>query len=521
MSPKRPTALIILDGWGEAPVDYPHEFNAVAQANTPRFNQIRAEYPSTLIKTSGEDVGLPDGIMGNSEVGHTNLGAGRIVWQEIVRLDKAAAQDQFESNAPIREAILKAKSTGKRLHILGLVSDGSVHSVDRHYMAILALAKRLGLESHQTVLHAFTDGRDCPPQSGLGHVSAVARWMSQEQFGTIGTVIGRYYAMDRDKRWERTQVAYDAMVRGQAATTATDAVAAIQASYDAGIHDEFIKPVVITKSAGQPVGQIQTGDCLIAINYRADRMRQICLALVKPGFSDFPVEDLNLHLVTMTPYIDGLPAQVAFEPISMTNGLGQWVATKGCTQLRIAETEKYPHVTFFFSGGREEPYPGEERRMEPSPRDVPTYDYKPEMAAAGIARQAVDALKSPGFDLMVLNFANADMVGHTGVVDAARRGCEAVDEALGQVLDVILQLGGRAIVTADHGNSEQMWNFEANAPHTQHTTNPVPLILVDPERKNSRLRNDGRLADVAPTLLEMMGLEQPQEMTGKSLIICD
>jgi 2,3-bisphosphoglycerate-independent phosphoglycerate mutase len=518
---RRPNALIILDGWGEAPADYPLEWNAVKQAATPNFNRLRAKFPQTLIHTSGEDVGLPAGIMGNSEVGHSNLGAGRIVWQEIVRIDKAASKDQFESIDAIRECILAVRDSGKRLHIMGLASDGSVHSVDRHYMAVLALAKRLGLAPQQVVFHAFTDGRDCPPQSGLAHISAISKWMAGEKFGGFGSVIGRYYAMDRDKRWERTQAAYDAMVRGTASVLATDAVAAVQASYDAGITDEFIKPVVITNISGQPVGRIESGDQILAVNYRADRMRQICLALAKPAFSDFPVEDLSVSLVTMTPYISGLPARVAFEPISMENGLGEWVSKQGCTQLRIAETEKYPHVTFFFSGGREEPYPGEARLMEPSPRDVPTYDHKPEMGAHGIARQAVAAIQDPNYDLIVLNFANADMVGHTGIVEAAKLGCEAADQALGKVMEAIEKAGGQAIVTADHGNSEQMWNFEAKSPHTQHTTNPVPLILVSPDFVGHKLRKDGRLADVAPTLLEMMGLPHPPEMTGTSLISPD
>lgn len=515
---RKPVALIILDGWGRCPVDYPREFDAVCLAQTPVMDAISEKYPTTLIRTSGNDVGLPDGVMGNSEVGHMNLGAGRVVWQELVRIDKAAEKDDFASIEPLRDAMEKAKATGRRVHLFGCTSDGAVHSVDRHYFALLRLAKKVGLTGAQVAFHAFTDGRDTPPQSGLGHVTAVRDWMEQNGTGVIATVSGRYYGMDRDKRWERTKRAYDAMVFGKGEPF-TDPVAAVEASYAKGVTDEFIEPAVIVDDNGHPLATIDDGDQVISFNYRADRGRQICRALVEPGFAEFERKPMTIRLVTMTPYIEGLPADVAFPPLGLKNTLGEVVSAAGRTQLRIAETEKYPHVSFFFSGGVETPYPGEDRILIPSPRDVPTYDKKPEMSAFGISEAAVKAIKDPGYDLIVLNFANADMVGHTGSLEAATKAVEAVDKALGPILEAIREAGGAAIVTADHGNAEQMWNFDANAPHTQHTTNTVPLVLVDDTRRDARLRPDGRLADIAPTLLHLMDLPVPPEMDGRSLII--
>lgn len=516
---RRPIALIVLDGWGQAPDDYPLKFNAVRLANTPVVDGLRAKYPTTLVKTSGNDVGLPDGVMGNSEVGHMNLGAGRVVWQELVRIDKAAERDDFASIAPLRDAMLRAKASGRRVHLMGCASDGSVHSVDRHYFALLRLAKEEGLTGDRVAFHAFTDGRDCPPRSGAGHVAAIRGWMAANGTGVIATVSGRYFAMDRDKRWDRVKRAYDALVHGVGAK-ASDPVEAVERGYAAGVTDEFIEPCVMTNVEGGPVATIADGDEVISFNYRADRVREMTTALTYAGFEGFdrggPAP--AIRLTTMTPYMDGLPAVVAFPHTPLTNTLGQVVSAAGLTQLRIAETEKYPHVSFFFNGGVETPNPGEDRKMVASARDVATYDLKPEMSAPGIAELAAASIADPGYDMVILNFANADMVGHTGVVEAATRACEAADAALGTVLEAIRKSGGAAIVTADHGNSEEMWNFEADAPHTQHTTNPVPLTLVDDTRLGATLREGGRLADIAPTILELLGVPKPAEMDGCSLL---
>ncbi|MGI8907128.1 MAG: 2,3-bisphosphoglycerate-independent phosphoglycerate mutase [Candidatus Sumerlaeaceae bacterium] len=514
---RKPTILIVLDGWGQAPDGYPHEYNAIAQAKIPTYRALLEKYPHTLIRTSGEDVGLPDGVMGNSEVGHMNMGAGRIIWQELVRIDKQAREDDFRSITAIMDAVQHTKNTpGSRLHLMGLCSDGSVHSVDRHYFAILRLARQAGLTGDQVVMHCFTDGRDTPPHEGVKHIRRIHEWMKENGTGVIATVCGRYYAMDRDTRWDRTQLAYDAMVLG-AGLEVSDPVAAVEQAYATGQTDEFIKPCVIVRD-GQPVATIRDHDWVINFNYRADRVRQISHALTDPEFRDFERRPIDVHLVTMTKYKDGLRADIAFPQQSVRNSIGELFGKLGKTQLRIAETEKYPHVSFFFSGGTETPFPGEQRLLIPSPREVATYDMKPEMSAPEIADAVVRQIQDPNFDLIVNNYANADMVGHTGNIAATIRACEHVDAALTKVLAQVRASGGTAIITADHGNAEQLWDFEANSPQTQHTTNPVPLIIMDEDLRGTQLRQGGRLCDIAPTILHLLNLEKPGEMDGLSLV---
>lgn len=514
---RKPVILIVLDGWGKAPAGYPDEFNAIAQANLPTYRALAAKYPQTLVRTSGNAVGLPEGVMGNSEVGHTNMGAGRIIWQEIVRIDKAIAKDDFRSVGPLFDAIQAVKNGAGRLHLMGLTSNGSVHSVDRHYFAMLRLAKQAGLSGDRVVMHCFTDGRDTPPREGAGHIKAIHNWMRQNGTGVIATISGRYFAMDRDTRWERTKLAYDAMVLGSGIPV-RDPVAAVEEAYAKDETDEFIMPRVVMNSSDEPVATIQDGDHVICFNYRSDRVRQISRVLMEPDFPEFAAKPLDIHLVTMTMYKQGLKADVAFPQQSVRNGIGELFGRLGKTQLRIAETEKYPHVSFFFSGGIETPYPGEHRVLIPSPRDVATYDLKPEMAAPEIAEALVREIRNPNYDLIVNNFANADMVGHTGNMAATIKACEAVDAALTKVLAQVRQSGGTAIITADHGNAEQLWDFNFNSPQTQHTTNPVPLLIVDEDLVGVTLRDEGRLCDIAPTILDLLSLEKPIEMEGLSLL---
>lgn len=514
---RRPVALIVLDGWGEAPDDYPQEYNAIAQANLPTYRALAGKYPRTLIQTSGNAVGLPEGVMGNSEVGHMNMGSGRIIWQTLVRIDKSAETDDFESIEAIASAAKRAKDTRARLHLMGLCSDGAVHSVDRHYFALLRLAKKVGLSGDQVVMHCFTDGRDTPPREGAGHVAAIQKWMQENGCGVIGSVMGRYYAMDRDKRWERTEVAYKAIVCGEGEKV-SDPVQAIQDAYAAGENDEFIKPRVLVRANGEPVAVMQDGDQVICFNYRADRVRQLSSACRDRGFSGFQCRQPNIGYVTMTQYMEGLDADIAFPPQYVQNSLGEVFSKLGKTQLRIAETEKYPHVSFFFSGGVETAFAGEKRVLIPSARDVATYDLKPEMSAHEIAEALVQEIRDPNFDLIINNFANADMVGHSGIIPATIKACEAVDAALTKVIAEIRKAGGTAIITADHGNAEQLWDYATESPQTQHTTNPVPLLIVDDGLIGTKLREGGRLCDIAPTILKLLNLEAPQEMDGVSLV---
>ncbi len=531
---EKPVMLIVMDGWGEREEK---EYNAVKLARTPNFDRLRSQYPYTLLRTSGTDVGLPRGTMGNSEVGHLNIGGGRVVWQELMRINNAIADGSFFDNAALRGAFEHARRNRTRLHLFGLVSTAYVHSCDEHYFALLRLARRLGLSSQQLILHVFTDGRDTPPRSGLAAVLDLQRKLDLYDCGAVGTVIGRYYAMDRDKRWKRTELAFNAMVEGEAEFTASSAEAAVRNAYArADEHrdqqgypaetDEFIRPTVILGEDGKPLGRVRDGDAVISFNHRSDRPRQIVRTLIEPDFEARTAEDSHpsfqrkssprVHLVTMTDYRAGFDCPVAFESKPLEGTLGQAVSQAGLRQYHSAETEKYPHVTFFLNGGREAPFEGEERFMADSPQ-VATYDLQPEMSAREVTGKALEAIRSGQFDLLVLNLANPDMVGHTGVLAAAVKAVETVDGSVGQLAEAVLKQDGDLIVTADHGNCEQMWDYDSDGPHTAHTTNPVPCVLVSERHRNVRLR-EGRLADLAPTLLELLQIDQPKEMDGSSLI---
>ncbi len=515
---KSMTALIIMDGFG---ISRDKEGNAIYLAGTPNINKYLATFPNTAVQCSGMAVGLPEGQMGNSEVGHTNMGAGRIVYQELTRITKSIKDGDFFQKAEFLQAIDNVKKNGSKLHVIGLVSDGGVHSHIEHLFALIELAKREGLKD--IYVHCLMDGRDVPPSSGKCYIEQLQAEMKRQNFGKIATVMGRYYAMDRDNRWERVEKAYDAIAAGMGIEV-TDPAQGMQDSYDADETDEFVKPRVVTEN-GKPVATVEAGDSIIFFNFRPDRAREITRTFIEPGFDKFERRGgynrsgvfKKVFYVSMTQYdatFENLV--VAYKPQELKNTLGEYVSDKGMTQLRIAETEKYAHVTFFFNGGVEAPYKGEDRALIPSPK-VATYDLKPSMSAYEVAAEAVSRIDSGKYVLMVLNFANCDMVGHTGVLAAAEEAVKTVDECVGKVVDTILQNGGRAIITADHGNAEQMID-EDGGPMTAHTTNPVPFILVDNARKNVKLRDDGVLADIAPTLLELTGLPQPAEMSGKSII---
>jgi 2,3-bisphosphoglycerate-independent phosphoglycerate mutase len=501
--PARSAALIVLDGWGLAPAG---PGNAVSLASTPVFDELWAAYPRTELTACGRAVGLPDGQMGNSEVGHLNLGAGAVVMQDLTRIDEAIASSELSRNVVLREAF----SGAGRVHLIGLVSDGGVHSGFGHLEALIRLAASVGVPD--LVLHAFTDGRDTLPTSAAGYLETVEGWMADAGVGRIGSVVGRYYAMDRDRRWDRVQLAYDLLVHGRASLSAPSGAAAAREAYSRGETDEFIKPVVV----GSEDARIRPGDSVLAFNFRPDRMREITRALAEPGFSEVdrggapPSE----RYTTMTRYEEHWDYPVAFPPARPATTLPRVLAGHGVRQLHVAETEKYPHVTYFFNGGDEEPCDGELRELVPSPRDVPTYDHKPEMSAPGAAAAFVKEWleDAPGFG--IINFANADMVGHTGVIEAAVKAVETVDRCLGEVVDAVHESGGACVVTADHGNADHMLEDD-RSPNTAHSLNPVPLMVTVP---GLSLRSGGILADVAPTLLQVLGIEQPGEMTGRSLI---
>ena len=509
--PAKPVALIILDGWGENPNP---KANALAHARLPFYRSLLKDYPHTLLSASGEDTGLPDNQMGNSEVGHMNIGAGRIVYQDFTRISRAVRDGSFGSNPVLQETMQKTQAAGGRLHLLGLLSDGGVHSHITHLYALLKMAKSRKLA---TFVHAFLDGRDTPPQSGLGYVRDAESEMRKQDIGTIATVMGRYYAMDRDQRWDRVAKAYAAIVEGagEARTSAEEAVAK---SYEAKITDEFVRPAVLTGKDGLPVGTIRDGDGVIFYNFRADRARELTRALTEPAFDGFPRNIVAKFsaFATMTSYDETFAHPVAFAPVRLTKILPEIVSELGLNQLRIAETEKYAHVTYFFNGGNEKTYPGEDRVLIPSPRDVATYDLKPEMSAREVAREASRLIGTGKYSLVVLNFANPDMVGHTGILKAAIQAAEVIDDCLKQVVCAMRGIGGASIITADHGNLEQMVDYTTGEPHTAHTLNPVPCIIVD-DRPHA-LRASGILADLAPTILQLMGIPQPREMTGVSLI---
>lgn len=513
MANKKLTALIILDGFGINPKT---EGNAIYEAKTPNLDRLKSEYPYISIQGSGMDVGLPEGQMGNSEVGHLNLGAGRIVYQDFTRVSKAIDDGSFFENEALLGAIDNVKQKGSSLHLMGLVSDGGVHSHQDHLYALVKLARDRGLS--QVYIHCFMDGRDVPPASGKSYIEKLEDKLEELKFGKIATVMGRYYAMDRDKRWERNKLAYDALVDGEG-LSADSAVAAMEQSYEAGIHDEFVKPTVI-KNDNRPVATIGENDSVVFFNFRPDRARQLTSSFIDPNFNGFDRSRgyFPVYFVSMTEYDETFTnIHVAYEPEKLINTFGEYISGLGLKQLRIAETEKYAHVTFFFNGGVEHPNEGEDRVLIPSPK-VATYDLKPEMSAYEVADEVIERIESNEYDVIILNYANCDMVGHTGIMDAAIEAVEAVDECVGRTVNAILQAGGRAIVTADHGNADQMVDYVTGEPHTAHTSNPVPFIFIDEDMKDVQLREGGRLADVAPTMLDVMGIEKPEDMTGKSLL---
>lgn len=511
--PKKPTALIIMDGFGHREET---KGNAIEAAKKPNLNKIFAENPLTYIGASGLDVGLPDGQMGNSEVGHTNIGAGRIVYQELTRITKAIQDGDFFENPALMSAINQCKWFGSTLHIFGLLSDGGVHSHIDHMFALLELARRNGLR--KVCFHCFMDGRDTPPQSGIEYIDRLQAKIDAVEVGCIATVSGRYYAMDRDKNWDRVEKAYNALTKGEG-NHAEYAAEAIQASYDDGKTDEFMLPTVITEN-GTPVGTIKTGDSVIFFNFRPDRARQLTRAFCDEEFTGFDRgERVKTTFVCFTDYDETIQNKlVAFKKESITNTFGEFLAAHNLKQARIAETEKYAHVTFFFNGGVEEPNPGEDRILVPSPKEVATYDLKPEMSAPAVCDKLVDCIKSGKYDVIITNFANPDMVGHTGVESAAIKAIEAVDVCVGRAVDAIKEVNGVLFICADHGNAEQLVDYTTGEPWTAHTTNPVPFILVNAD-PSYKLREGGCLADIAPTLIELMGMEQPKEMTGKSLLV--
>ena len=504
---KKPVMLMILDGFGIAPKS---DGNAVEAAQKPNYNRLMAKYPSTQLQASGLFVGLPDGQMGNSEVGHLNIGAGRIIYQELTRITKEIEEGGFFKNEALTLAVENAKKNNSALHLLGLLSDGGVHSHIDHLKGLLRLAKDAGLT--KVYVHAFMDGRDVPPSSGKDFIVEIEKYMKEIGVGKIATVSGRYYAMDRDNRWERVELAYNAMVLGKGEVSAS-AVEAIDKSYHDNKTDEFVLPSVVDSE-----GTIKNGDSVIFFNFRPDRAREITRAINDKEFTGFNREALDLTFVTLTQYDKTLEGvNVAYRPEGINNTLGEYVSNKGLNQLRIAETEKYAHVTFFFNGGVEKEYPGEDRALIASPK-VATYDLKPEMSAHEVTDELLKRLDEDKYDMIILNFANPDMVGHTGVMEAAVNAIETVDGCLGKLADKILEKDGTLFVTADHGNAEIMIDFSTGNPFTAHTTDPVPFIWVS-NRTEGRSLKEGKLADIAPTMLNEMGLDKPAEMTGECLIV--
>lgn len=502
--------LVILDGWG---IGQRPEADAIAQANTPVYDRIYRDCPHATLVTYGEDVGLPEGQMGNSEVGHLNIGAGRVVYQSFARINKAIRDGELAKLKKLQSALAFARDNNRKVHLIGLLSDGGVHSHINHLTRLCDIVTEAG--NDQVFIHAFTDGRDVAPTSGKGYLETLTKHIANQPV-ELATVTGRFYAMDRDTRWERIKKAYDAMVRAEG-TASTDVLASIQAWYDSGKTDEFVEPIVMTHADGSPVAIIADGDVVINFNFRTDRPRQITRALTQEDFPEQGMQRLpNLHYVCMTQYDEKFKnVEVLFIPADLNKTMGEVVSAAGKTQVRIAETEKYAHVTFFFSGGQEDKFPGERRILIDSPRDVETYDLKPEMGAYGITDAIVEDIHANQPDFICLNFANTDMVGHTGIWDAAIKAAEIVDECLGRVLEAANKHGYNTLVIADHGNSDVMRNEDGSV-HTAHTTNPVPLIYVGPQ--DLQLKDGGKLGDVAPTLLSFMEIEAPEEMDGEVLI---
>lgn len=535
---RRPVVVIVRDGWGANPYPEWNHANAVHLGKTPVADRLEREYPRVLIHTSGEDVGLPLGVMGNSEVGHQNIGAGRIVDQELLRISKMVRSGELDQIPMLRDAMRHALEKGTKLHLLGLASEAGVHSSLEHLYGLLEMAKRIGLPADRVFVHNFTDGRDSPPRSGIEFCERIEAKIAEIGVGRVASIIGRYYAMDRDNRWERVEAAYRLLTKGTG-HRAKSAREAYQRYYEhpteaSRLGDEFIEATAVTDSLGQPLATIQDGDAVIFYNFRGDRPRELCRAFcmdefpfeaegrdgkpIKMGFERGP--KLDLFFVTLTDYQRGLPVRVAIpKPPKMANILGDYVSSLGLSQFRCAETEKFPHVTFFFNDYREESFPGEERQIIPSPREVSTYDQKPEMSAVEVTEEMLRRIESDRYDFYILNYANGDMVGHTGSLPAAIAAVETVDHCVGRIVDAVLARGGALIVTADHGNCEQMIDPATGGPHTAHTTYDVPLIVVDDDYRGRTLRPGGRLADIAPTALQLLGLEQPVEMTGRSLLV--
>jgi 2,3-bisphosphoglycerate-independent phosphoglycerate mutase len=517
----RPFVLVIMDGWGINPRQ---EGNAIALARTPNIDKLAKEWPHTAIRTSGEAVGLPDGQMGNSEVGHQNIGAGKRVLQDYTRVNESIKDGSFFQNPALLKAIEHVKKNGSQLHICGLLGDGGVHAHETHLEALLRLANMHDIE--HVYIHSFTDGRDTSPTGGVEFMrllQARAREIGGDNAAQVATVSGRYYAMDRDNRWDRTALTYFAMTRAEGVKAAT-AVGAIEQSYEQHVTDEFIVPTVVMEDQ-QPVAVVKAGDALIHYNFRPDRARQLTKAFVleelppqAQGKFDRGPRLKNLQYVMMTAYEEGLDAAVAFRADEVEMPLARVISEQGLRQFHTAETEKYAHVTYFINGRRETPFPGEERLLVPSPK-VPTYDLQPEMSAAGVTDSAVEHIRSGEYDLVIMNYANADMVGHTGVLEAAIKAVEAVDTGVGRVVETTLAVGGGLLITADHGNAEQLIDYETGKPFTAHTTYSVPLYLVVQQLAQVRLRNDGILADVAPTILDILGIAQPKDMTGRTLLL--
>ena len=505
---QKPVVLMIMDGWG---ISNDTEGNAVRQADTKHFDTLMEKYPHAQLHASGEYVGLPEGQMGNSEVGHLNLGAGRIVYQELTRINKAVKEDTLKENEALQNVMEACLKEQKALHLMGLVSPGGVHSHSRHLYGLLDMAAKKGLKD--VFVHCFMDGRDVGPSTGLGFIQELEEKMQEIGVGKIATVSGRYYAMDRDNRWDRVEKAYRAMTEG-IGETATSATEAMQQSYDKEKTDEFVLPTVVVDANGTPIAKIGADDGLIFFNFRGDRAREITKAFVQEPFSGFERKKIGVHYVAMTQYEDGLDCAVAFPPQELKNTLGQVLAANGIKQFRVAETEKYAHVTFFFNGGVEEPNPLEDRVLVPSPK-VATYDLQPEMSAIEVKDNVVKAVKSGEYPYILVNFANTDMVGHTGIMEAAVKAVETVDGCLAEIAEAVLQEGGTLLVTADHGNAEKMVDLKKGTPHTAHTSNPVPFLVVTDKAADVA---DGSLQDVSPTVLALLGIAQPEEMTGKNLV---
>ncbi len=521
MSAKHPVLLAILDGWGVAPDG---AGNAVALADTPNMDSWHRQCPHTTLVAHNGLVGLPEGQMGNSEVGHLNIGAGRIVYQDFTRINLAIENGEFAENNTITTLLAQVKKAGATLHLCGLLSDGGVHSHIDHLLTLLQITTEHNIK---TRIHCFMDGRDTPPSSGINYMEQLVTTLQRNGSGEIATVSGRYWAMDRDTRWDRVEKAWQAMVEGQG-IFAKEPLLAVKEAYKRGETDEFILPTVLIDDDNRPVGTIKNGDAVLFFNFRADRVRELCQAFSETNFTKFTMSNRPqlLSLVTMTRYEADFPFPVLFPPLQLTHILGEEVSRAGLHQLRIAETEKYAHVTYFFNGGREDPFPGEDRILIESPRDVATYDEKPEMSAVEVTDTLLAALQqqtaAPPYDLVILNFANGDMVGHTGILDAAIKACETVDRCLGRIADYMQKIDGVMVITADHGNAEVMVNPETGEPFTAHTLSPVPLMLVSDNhiKKQCRLEHGGALKDIAPTLLDLLGLDKPAEMEGNSLLDC-